>query len=230
MICTLILCRYSFTVLSNVFVYCIAWAVLHITDNKDSGSQIGPDDAKKFQEVVFIGLGIGALTSVLFHIFVKEQTVNNVNGNINCETVHLFILHVTMNTSFVLIYISGVLRRNARTISVLFKDIRLYQIACIYMPTRLFVNLSQIYIPLYLHKSLHMPATSLAVVPLIIFLSSFVMSLIIEKLNTKLGRKVSYCLGVMLGICSCIWIHFGTGVTYIKYEIYPVALILGNVI
>lgn len=97
------------------------------------------------------------------------------------------------------------------------------------MPTRLFINLSQIYIPLYLHESLNMPATSLAIIPLIMYLSSFVMSLIIERLNTKLGRKISYCFGVILGICACIWIQFGTGLAYTKYQIYPVSLILGNI-
>lgn len=133
-----------------------------------------------------------------------------------------------IETSLTLISVLGSLRRSTRTISVLLKDVQLYQVACIYMPTRLFVNLSQIYVPLYLHDSLSMPATSLAVIPLLMFLSSFVMSLIIEKLNTKLGRKISYCFGVMLGLCACIWIQFGAGATYTKYQIYPVSLILGN--
>ncbi|XP_054006579.1 major facilitator superfamily domain-containing protein 12-like [Hylaeus anthracinus] len=197
----LIAIRYSFTVLSNIFVYCITWTVFHITNDKDSNSQIGPDDVKKFQEILFIGLGVGSITSILFHIFVKEGSVNNSNG----------LVH-----------------RNARTVSSLLKDVHLYQVACVYMPTRAFVNLSQIYIPLYLHKSLNMPATSLAVVPLVIFLSSFVTSLIIEKLNTKLGRKLSFCCGVILAICSCIWIQFGTSIMYINYQIYLVSLILGS--
>lgn len=119
------------------------------------------------------------------------------------------------------------MRTNSRAVSLLLKDVQLYQVACIYMPTRLFVNLSQIYVPLYLHKSLSMPATSLAIIPLIMFLSSFVISLIIEKLNTKLGRKISYFFGVILGIIACVWIKFGTGMIYTKYEIYPVSLMLG---
>ncbi|KZC10942.1 Major facilitator superfamily domain-containing protein 12 [Dufourea novaeangliae] len=195
----LIAIRYSFTVLSNVFVYCITWAVLHVTNNKDSNSQIGPDDAKKFQEILFIGIGIGSLASIFFHVFIKEGVVNNFDG----------------------------LHRNTRSVSVLLKDARLYQVAFIYMPTRLFINLSQIYVPLYLHETLNMPATSLAVVPLIMFLSSFLMSLIIEKLNTKLGRQMSFYLGVFLGTCACIWIRFGTGITFTKYQIYPISVILG---
>ncbi|XP_076636394.1 major facilitator superfamily domain-containing protein 12 isoform X2 [Colletes latitarsis] len=197
----LIAIRYSFTVLSNIFVYCIAWVVFHITNNKDSSSQIGPNDAKKFQNILFIGIGIGSIASILFHIFIKERTVNISNG---------------------------LLQRNTRTVSILLTDIRLYQVACVYMSTRACVNLLQIYIPLYLHKSLNMPATSLAVIPLIIFLSSFAMSLIIEKLNTKVGRKISFCFGVILTICACIWIQLGTDITYTNYQIYVISLLLGS--
>ncbi|XP_076658283.1 major facilitator superfamily domain-containing protein 12 [Halictus rubicundus] len=196
----LIAIRYSFTVLSNIFVYCIAWAVLHITNSNGADSQIGPGDAKKFQEILFIGIGLGSLSSILFHIFVKEGVVGDFNG---------------------------ASRRDTRSIIVLLKDSRLYRVACVYISTRLFVNLLQIYIPLYLHETLLMPATSLAIIPLIMFLSSLVMSLIIEKLNTRLGRKISFCLGVLLGVCACIWIRCGTGVMYTKYQIYPVSLILG---
>lgn len=196
----LIAIRYSFTVLSNVFVYCITWAVLHITNTQESSFQIGPNDARKFEEVVFIGIAIGSLTTILFHIVVKENRINNSNG---------------------------FLRRNSRTVSALLKDVQLYKAASVYMFTRLFVNLSQIYIPLYLHVSLNMPATSLAIIPLIIYLSSFMMSFIIERLNTKLGRKMSYCFGVALGICACTWIQFGAGLSFTKYQIYPVSLILG---
>ena len=200
---------------------------MHLT-NKDSDSQIGPGDATKFEEVVLIGIGFGSVMSLLFHVFVKEQVFNNSNGKINVAFICSSIFYITIETSFTLISVLGSLRTSTRTISVLLKDVQLYQVACIYMPTRLFVNLSQIYVPLYLHDSLSMPATSLAIIPLLMFLSSFVMSLIIEKLNTKLGRKISYCFGAMLGLCACIWIHFGTGATYTKYQIYPVSLILGN--
>ncbi|XP_017891425.2 major facilitator superfamily domain-containing protein 12-like, partial [Ceratina calcarata] len=196
----LIAIRYSFTVLSNVFVYCITWAVLHMTNTEESSSQIGPNDAKKFQEVVFIGIGIGSVTTILFHVVVKENLINNSNG---------------------------LLGRNSRTVSTLLKDVQLYKAACVYMFTRLFVNLSQIYIPLYLHVSLNMPAISLAIIPLIIYLSSFMMSFVVERLNAKLGRKNSYCFGVSLGICACIWIQFGAGLSFTKYQIYPVSLILG---
>lgn len=95
------------------------------------------------------------------------------------------------------------------------------------MPTRLFVNLSQIYIPLYLHEFLNMPATLLAIIPLTMFLSSFITSLVIEKLNTKLGRKNSYCIGVLFGLSACLWIRFGKGYTFEHYQIYSLSMLLG---
>ncbi|XP_011167383.2 major facilitator superfamily domain-containing protein 12 [Solenopsis invicta] len=197
----LIAIRFTFTVFSNVLVYCIMWGVLHVTSD-EYDSQIGPGDIHKFQKVVLIGVATGLIASIIFHVVVKESANGNANGSF--------------------------LHRNPRTASVLLRDIRLYQVACVYMLTRLFINLCQIYMPLYLHESLNMPATSLAYIPLTMYLSSFLTSLIIERLNTKWGRKVAYSIGALLAICACIWIQFGTGDLYIKYQIYVVSILLGS--
>ncbi|XP_012251530.2 major facilitator superfamily domain-containing protein 12-like [Athalia rosae] len=192
--------RYSFTVFANVLVYCIIWGVLHVTSGT-ADSQIGPKDVHHFQTVVLIGLFVGTITSLIFHFGVKEGPL--------CDT-------------------TGPLRRNTRSAGTLLKDIQLYQVAGVYMPTRLFVNLSQVYVPLYLHESLNMAATSLATIPLTMFISSFAASLVIEKLNTNLGRKIAYAIGVILGIGACLWIRLGSGETYVTYEIYPVSMLLGT--
>ncbi|KAJ4449761.1 hypothetical protein ANN_01165, partial [Periplaneta americana] len=153
--------RYSFTVCSNVLVYLVTWLVLHVTN--DDNTQIGPEDKQKFRNIVLIGIGIGALTSVVFHVLVSEGSSP---GQVRVV--------------------------GQRKSAVLFlKDFKMYQVAMVYMATRLFVNLSQVYIPLYLHESLSMSAESLAIVPLVMFLASFVTSLLIKVLNKKFGRKVS---------------------------------------
>ena len=71
--------RYTFTVFSNILVYCVTWAVLHITSESD-GAQIGPGDVSKFQNIVAIGLSIGFTTSMIFHIFVHETPPNVSSG------------------------------------------------------------------------------------------------------------------------------------------------------
>lgn len=37
-----------------------------------------------------------------------------------------------------------------------------------------------------------MPASGLAIIPLIVYIGGFVTCLVIEKLNRRMGRKVSY--------------------------------------
>lgn len=59
------------------------------------------------------------------------------------------------------------------------------------MATRLFVNLTQVFIPLYLHETLNMAASALALIPLVMYLGSFMTSLLTEKINRNFGRKVT---------------------------------------
>jgi len=61
------------------------WGILHVTSDQYD-IQIGPGDIHKFQKVVSIGIAIGLLASILFHIVVKESannlsTNNHANGN-----------------------------------------------------------------------------------------------------------------------------------------------------
>lgn len=75
--------RYGFTVISNLLVYVITWYVLHI-DATTQQSKIGPSDAAKFKTVVWCGLSVGIVCTVIFHIFVKESNGiigNNVRGS-----------------------------------------------------------------------------------------------------------------------------------------------------
>jgi Na+/melibiose symporter-like transporter len=211
--------RYCFTVLSNLLVYGITWAILHINSGGEQ-SKIGPDDADKFQHVVWIGLSLGIVSSLIFHIFIKEEGAfgtNNVRGT-------------QLRTPVIDLLLSP----------------EVYQVAVVYMSTRLFVNLTQVFIPLYLHETLDMAASALALIPLIMFIGSFMTSMIIEKLNRYLGRKVSYLkkiaseklislslklsyvFGVLLGVSACLWIKLGSGDQFKSFEIHIIAVLIGN--
>uniref|UniRef100_A0A6M2DN77 Putative na+/melibiose symporter n=1 Tax=Xenopsylla cheopis TaxID=163159 RepID=A0A6M2DN77_XENCH len=238
--------RYSFTVFSSLLVYAVTWGLLKsalpepdvgpknttmflnddvsaldnnfmamssgltsgkiLFDSKNNvseevGKQVGPDDAIKFQEIVLIGLSFGALCSVLFHILVREknQTVleRSEAGTGSRSTRHLL------------------------------KDYKTYQVAGMYMCTRLFVNLTQVFTPLYLHETLKMSAGQLALIPLVMFISSLLTSPLIHVLNKCFGRKMAYSIGAVLGIAACIWARFGNGDLYITYIIYVVAVLFG---
>lgn len=66
---------------SNVLVYCIMWAILHITAGQYD-TQIGPDDIHKFQKVVLIGMTTGLVASMIFHCVVKEGANGSANGSV----------------------------------------------------------------------------------------------------------------------------------------------------
>lgn len=58
------------------------------------------------------------------------------------------------------------------------------------MATRLFCNLSQAFVPIYLQDSLHMPEESVAYIPLVMYVSGFLMTTMMRALNKYIGRKV----------------------------------------
>ena len=65
------------------------------------------------------------------------------------------------------------------------------QVALVYMSTRLIVNLTQVYTPLYLVDSLNLPKNSVAIGPLVIYVSGFLMTLLLKVVNRFIGRYVS---------------------------------------
>lgn len=66
----------------------------------------------------------------------------------------------------------------------------LLQVGVLYMATRLFVNLSQVYLPMWLQDNLQLGATSVATTPLALFVSGFLTSLVMGPLTQIVGRKV----------------------------------------
>ena len=99
----------------------------------------------------------------------------------------------------------------------------------IYMTTRIFVNLTQTYVPLYLQVTLQLPSSYVAIIPLIMFLVGFVTSTVMKYLNRKMGRKTTFLIGCALGFASCLWILFGCkdDSTFIHYEVFGVAALIG---
>ncbi|KAG8227818.1 hypothetical protein J437_LFUL010976 [Ladona fulva] len=202
--------RYSFTVISNILVYLITWAVLHVT-NENEDDQIGPKDIHKFQHIVFIGIAIGIISSIVFHVGVKEDNDSHMPQDVEVRR------QLSINQR----------RGSLMTAAKFFQEIQFYQVALLYMATRLFVNLTQVYIPLYLHESLSMAAENLAIIPLVMFVSSFVFSFVVKFLNRYCGRKISYLIGCLIGMAPCMWVWFGSGNNYATYEIYAVAVLFG---
>ncbi|GAB6018971.1 Major facilitator super domain-containing protein 12 [Chamberlinius hualienensis] len=219
--------RNVFTVLSNVCVYGIAWAILGTT----ADNEFTENDLTAFRNIALIVTGIGIFFSIIFHIAVKEPklVVNKsvlklqtngiangekeiqANGEIDLEKqpkVKLAITEKTLNWKKWL------------------KQSEFYKVAILYMCTRLFGNLSQTYIALFLDEK-KLPKNSVAYIPLLVYVSGFLASLVMKQLNKKAGRMLSYIVGDITGIGFCIWIYFSNGPTFNTYQIYIVAVLMG---
>lgn len=190
--------RFGFTVFSNIFVYVVTWIVLHISGDCDK-QQIGPGDAWKFRNIVLIVMAVGIAASLLFHIVVRERRQ----------------------------YRTDQINYNSNTHCDFLRKPALYQIAGIYMSTRLVVNVSQVFVPLYLHKTLGLPARSLAVVPLAMYLGSLIAAGVQRLSPRRVTRKGHYLIGSIFTLISCVWIFVDSGTVYKEYFIYVVGVLIG---
>ncbi|XP_042856101.1 major facilitator superfamily domain-containing protein 12-like isoform X2 [Penaeus japonicus] len=213
--------RYAFTVASNITVYLVTWLVLGL-ESQDPEAGIGPNDINKFRYIVFIVLGIGCLFATLFHVLVKEDNVPDY-GNLQRVAINNAEADGTSPAPLT----TCVPVHCRMTPTDWLKDRQFYQVAFLYMGTRLFCNLTQAYIPIYLQDSLHMSEESVAYIPLVMYVAGFLTTMVLKAMNKFIGRKGSFILGTFIGGAACIGIWFGEGEIYCKYILYVVTAMLG---
>jgi len=102
-----------------------------------------------------------------------------------------------------------------------------------YMSTRLSVNVTQVYMPLYVIESLHMTCSAIASVPLTMYCSGFVVALFIKLINKYFGRQLAYIFGATLcvtGGCIVLFLDWQPGSFLVEKGIYGVAVLLGIIL
>lgn len=100
-----------------------------------------------------------------------------------------------------------------------------YQVGLTYMFTRLVVNVSQIYVPFFITLTLDMDSTSVAIIPLLMYLASLIATLLMKRLNSWLGRKLALFVGSVGCIIACAICLFLTDSSAVW--MYPVSILLG---
>merc|ERR1711936_833644 len=104
----------------------------------------------------------------------------------------------------------------------------LYLVALVYMATRLFLNISQSYIPFYIQDSLRVEdASMVARVPLVMFAASFVSSFPTKIANRYVGRASTWLLGAGVGLAASITVFLAEGEAMKDWGIYLVAVAFG---
>jgi len=211
-------------VMSNIFVYSILWIMLGTGGSSD---KIGPDNIETFRDVMLISVvGIGGLSSLIFHIIIKPSAESSE------KVQHVENLSETAARPQSLKAQSSIASSlgGATTMGIFkwFLKPSFYLVAVVYMVTRLFVNVSNSYISLYIQSTLNLEPIFVAMVPLVMYIAGFIISVFLKFLTKRIGFKASFALSCPIGLGGCAWIWFGCREETAKYEIFPVAILLGG--
>ncbi|XP_043911394.1 major facilitator superfamily domain-containing protein 12 [Protopterus annectens] len=165
-----------------------------------------------FQALSLTVVAIGAVFSLFFHLATKEKHQDQYQVAEQGE--HTLLLTVT---------------RNHQSKPVMLwkhwlKEPAFYQVAMLYMCTRLIVNLSQTYIAMYLTNSLNLPKNFIATIPLIMYVSGFLSSFCMKPVNKWIGRNLTYCVGLLLIFVFAYWVLVDK---HIGASVYALAVLLG---
>ncbi|XP_053658869.1 major facilitator superfamily domain-containing protein 12-like [Anopheles marshallii] len=229
--------RYSVSIVSNVVVYIVTWAVLRSRTSTDN--QIGPGDAYRFRDISLILTLVGVSMSVLFNF---SLTFSGYEHRRNTALQHNIIRpsgprpetdieresllgheqrqangsqHSTGSSTALDTIVQRKPKKN------FFKSPLLYQNALLYVFSRLFMTTSLVYMPLWLDERAYQPDVTpaennanvehLATVPLVSFLASFVASLLLKYTNRFIGNSWVYFIGSIISTSVCLWVALTPG-------------------
>uniref|UniRef100_A0A4W6E7Z4 Major facilitator superfamily domain containing 12a n=1 Tax=Lates calcarifer TaxID=8187 RepID=A0A4W6E7Z4_LATCA len=205
--------RYAFTVIANITVYAVAYLLFHVQASGDDdplSDALGPVDIPIFRNLALIVLGIGTLFSIFFHLGTTEQRMEQEEEEEEGEQRPLL---PRAKTSPSLLQWKCWLQQPS-----------FYQVALLYMSTRLIVNLSQTYISMYLINTLGLPKKFIATIPLVMYLSGFLSSFIMKPLSKLIGKCLTYFVGLLLIMAFSYWVLLDDRM---GQQVYGAAVLLG---
>lgn len=211
--------RYAFTVIANITVYAVAFLLFHVQSGVDDdplSDALGPVDIPVFRNLSLIVLGIGAVFSLIFHLGTKEGCKVEAGGDEGREEEEEGerrpLLPRPKNNSPLLQW------------KCWLQQPAFYQVALLYMCTRLIVNLSQTYISMYLINTLGLPKKYIATIPLVMYLSGFISTFIMKPLSKLIGKCLTYFMGLLLILAFSSWVLMDVRMGQL---VYGAAMLLG---
>ncbi|XP_063747164.1 major facilitator superfamily domain containing 12b isoform X3 [Eleginops maclovinus] len=205
--------RYAFSVVANITVYTVAWLLFHFQAQHNGDTSItdnlGKVDIPLFRTLALVMLGTGALFSMLFHVGTKEEVTDSRSEN-------QMILPSPSQEAWPDLVFQW---------KHWLKEPSFYQVAFLYMCTRLIANLSQTYISVYLTNSLMLPKNYIAIIPLVMYISGFVCTLVMKPVSKLMGISITYLVGLLLVVGFAVWVLVDKSMGAEK--IYGAAVLLG---
>ncbi|KAM4556676.1 major facilitator superfamily domain-containing protein 12-like [Fundulus diaphanus] len=219
--------RYAFTVIANITVYALAYLLFHMQAGKDEDS-LGPADIDIFRNLSLIVLGIGVLFAFFFHLGTTEDHNHPASPESGGEEGRRG--KMTEEEEEAEGERRPLLATTSRVPSPLLQwkcwlqQPSFYQVALLYMSTRLIVNLSQTYISMYLINTLGLPKNFIATIPLVMYVSGFLSSFIMKPVSKRIGKSLTYFVGLLLIMAFSYWVLLDDRM---GQQIYGAAVLLG---
>ncbi|CAD5214141.1 unnamed protein product [Bursaphelenchus okinawaensis] len=196
--------RNAFAVIANLTIYLAVFFLL----NADKDLGINPNDLIQFREVGLGAVVVGFTVTAVFYLFVKEKAFTR----------------MTLSTLSLQSDASSLIQMSWKN---WFSHIEFYQVAFLYMFCRLYINVAQVYFSFYITDVMELEKTYLAKLPLVIYMSSFAVSLLmgVPKINKLFHKKALFMLASLIGVANGVVIHFSTNIL----SVYVISILLGVV-
>jgi len=224
---------YSAKILCYLFMYMTLWVFL----GSNGGESIGPSSANIFRNVKLLCIALSGITALVLHVVVqvdnrynkstvasiemglpsKEKFGRSQNTSKNSGTLNYLFTSALSNAFMSPLYLqSSDLRKigsqtsvELMTISHWLLQTQFWKVTALYISARLFSNLSQAYIALYLEVSLQLRPDSVAIVPLVMFLSGFCTSTSLKTLIRIFGQRGVLVITCLIGLTGSVWVGIG---------------------
>ncbi|KAM6918299.1 major facilitator superfamily domain-containing protein 12-like [Xenentodon cancila] len=224
--------RYAFTVIANITVYAFAYLLFHVQAGKDKdplSDTLGPIDIPVFRNLAFIVVGLGAIFAIFFHLGTTEHQKPGAREEGGQETGGR--RKPSVEEGEAVVGEQTPLLPSSKSASSLLqwrcwlRQPSFYQVALLYMSTRLIVNLSQTYISMYLINTLGLPKKFIATIPLVMYLSGFFSSFIMKPVSKRIGKCLTYFVGLVLVMAFSYWVLLDSRM---GRQVYGAAVLLGS--
>ncbi|KAL8192662.1 hypothetical protein R6Q57_027847 [Mikania cordata] len=186
-------CRNAFSMVANLSLYAIAFAVFHIHPSKTT-----TDVENQYRWIAYSSIFVGCCFVVVFQIGTKEPRLKEHS-----------IGHDYQKISW----------------TFWFKKVLYYQVALVYVFTRLITNVSQSFLAFYVINDLRMAQSSKALIPAMIYICSFIISILLQEFTWTSQR-----LKVFFSVGGVLWVLCGSAIFFMPSNMKNIMYLLSFVI
>ncbi|XP_076908209.1 uncharacterized protein LOC143564967 [Bidens hawaiensis] len=182
-------CRNAFSMVANLSLYAIAFAVFHIHPSKTTD-----DIENQYRWIAYSSIFVGCCFVVVFHIGTKEPRLRQDTRGHDYQKIAW---------------------------TFWFKKFLYYQVALVYVFTRIITNVSQSFLAFYVINDLRMAQSSKALIPAMIYICSFIVSIMLQELTWTSQR-----LKVFFSVGGVLWILCGSAIFFMPSNMKDIMYLL----